>query len=201
MGHSKYDPAAKERHPWNVGRIVGAKRALKPQQVWAIRFWLERERRLRDRAMFDLAIDSKWRGCDVVKVKLGDLVSGGRVRSRAIVIQQKTVAPFISSSPSPPASAFWPGSNTDAGRLKSSSFLLCSWPPARRCCARRWTSPRHCRKVLAGGAPADLPIERPTKFELIINTRAAKTLGVGIPPGTSARRRTDRIGFGVSADG
>jgi integrase len=73
--------------------MVGAKRALKPQQVWAIRFWLDRERRLRDRAMFDLAIDSKLRGCDVVKVKIGDLVSGGRVRSRAIVVQQKTSPP------------------------------------------------------------------------------------------------------------
>jgi hypothetical protein len=69
--------------------MVGAKRALKPQQVWATRFWLDHERRLRDRAMFDLAIDSKLRGCDVVKVRIGDLVSGGHVRSRAIVIQQK----------------------------------------------------------------------------------------------------------------
>src|SRR5260221_9105101 len=89
MGHSEYDPCAKDRRPWNAGRKIGAKRALKPQQVWAIRFWLDRERRLRDRAIFDFAIDSKLRGCDVVKVKIGDLVSGGRVRSRAIVIQQK----------------------------------------------------------------------------------------------------------------
>src|SRR6266446_6410746 len=93
MGHSEYDPAAKNRRPWNVGRMVGAKRALKLQQVWAIRFWLDREGRLRGRAMFDLAIDSKLRGCDVVKVKIGDLVSGGRVRSRAIVVQQKTSRP------------------------------------------------------------------------------------------------------------
>ena len=93
MGHSEYDPATKERRPWNVGRMVGAKRALKPQQVWAIRFWLDRQRRLRDRAMFDLAIDSKLRGCDVVKVRIGDLVSGGQIRSRAIVIQQKTGRP------------------------------------------------------------------------------------------------------------
>ena len=93
MGHSEYDPAAKDRRPWNVGRTVGAKRALKPQQVWAIRFWLDRERRLRDSAMFDLAIDSKLRGCDVVKVKIGDLVSGSRVWSRAIVVQQKTGRP------------------------------------------------------------------------------------------------------------
>src|SRR5450631_2220242 len=93
MGHSEYDPVAKDRRPWSAGRMQGAKRALKPQQVWAIRFWLDRERRLRDRAMFDLAIDSKLRGCDVVKVKIGDLISGGRVRTRAIVIQQKTGRP------------------------------------------------------------------------------------------------------------
>ena len=74
-------------------RMIGAKRALKPQQVWAIRFWLHRERRLRDRAMFDFAIDSKLRGCDVVKVRIGDVVSGGCVRTRAIVIQQKTGRP------------------------------------------------------------------------------------------------------------
>jgi integrase len=93
MGHSNFDPAARERRPWNAGRIVGAKRALKPQQVWAIRFWLDRERRLRDLALFDLAIDSKLRGCDVVKVRIGDLVSGGRVRTRATVVQQKTSRP------------------------------------------------------------------------------------------------------------
>ena len=93
MGHSEFDPAAKERRPWNAGRIVGVKRALKPQQVWAIRFWLDHERRLRARAIFDRAIDSKLRGCDVVKVKIGDLVGGGRIRSRAIVIQQKTGRP------------------------------------------------------------------------------------------------------------
>lgn len=45
MGHSEYDLAAKDRRPWNAGRMLGAKRALKPQQVWAIRFWLDRERR------------------------------------------------------------------------------------------------------------------------------------------------------------
>ena len=93
MGHSEYDPAVKERRSWNAGRKQGSKRALKPQQVWAIRFWLDREQRLRDRALFDLAIDSKLRGCDVVKVRIGDLVSGGRVRSRAIVVQQKTRRP------------------------------------------------------------------------------------------------------------
>ncbi len=93
MGHSEYDPVAKERRPWNAVRKLGAKRALKAQQVWAIRFWLDRERRLRDHAMFDLAINNKLRGCDIVKIKIGDLVSGGRVRPRAIVVQQKTGRP------------------------------------------------------------------------------------------------------------
>ncbi len=93
MGNSEFDPAAQERRPRNAGRMVGAKRALKPQQVWAIRFWLDSERRLRDRAMFDLSIDSKLRGCDIVRMRIGDLVSGGRVRTRAAVIQQKTGRP------------------------------------------------------------------------------------------------------------
>lgn len=93
MGHLEYDPAARERRAWNAGRMVGAKRALKPQQVWAIRFWLEREHRVRDRALFDFAIDSKLRGCDVVKVRIGDLVSGGRIWTRAVVVQQKPGRP------------------------------------------------------------------------------------------------------------
>ena len=93
MGHSTFDPVGSARKAWNAGRTVGAKRALKLPQVWAIRFWLDHEGRLRDRALFDLAIDSKLRGCDIVKVKIGDLVSGGRIRNRAIVVQRKTKRP------------------------------------------------------------------------------------------------------------
>lgn len=93
MGHSCHDPAVRDRRPWNAGRLVGTKHALKPQQVWAIRCWLEHERRLRNLALFDLALDSKLRGCDVVKLRSGDLVSGGRVCARATVAQQKTGRP------------------------------------------------------------------------------------------------------------
>ena len=93
MGRSEYDPRASDHRAWNAGKLVGAMRALKPQQVWAIRFLLDREKRVRDRALFDLAIDSKLRGCDVVRIKIGELVSGGHVRSRAIVMQQKTGRP------------------------------------------------------------------------------------------------------------
>ena len=76
MSYSEYDPGFKQRRPCNAGRKLGAKRALQPQHVWAIRFWLDRQRRVRDRAMFDLAIDSKLRGCDLVKIRVGDLISG-----------------------------------------------------------------------------------------------------------------------------
>jgi hypothetical protein len=120
IGHSEHDPDSGNRRAWNAGRKIGAKRALKPQQVWAIRFWLDRERRLRDRALFDLAIDSKLRGCDVVKIKIGELTGGGQVRSRAIVIQQKTGRPVQLNSLSPPARAFWPGSNAEEGRSTTS---------------------------------------------------------------------------------
>src|SRR6476659_9242870 len=93
MGYSEYDPSMQARVPWNAGKTVGTKRPLTQKQIWAIRFMLDREHRLRDRALFDLAIDSKLRGCDLVKVRIGDLVSGGRVRNRAMVIQQKTKRP------------------------------------------------------------------------------------------------------------
>ena len=93
MGHSQYDPAMQGRPAWNAGKTVGTKRPLTQKQIWAVRFFLDREGRLRDRALFDLAIDSKLRGCDLVKIKIGDLVSGADIRTRAIVIQQKTGKP------------------------------------------------------------------------------------------------------------
>lgn len=77
VGRSEYDYSS-PRPAWNAGRKVGAKRPLKPRQIWAIRFHLDREHRLRDLALFDLAIDSKLRGCDLVKMKIGDLVAGGK---------------------------------------------------------------------------------------------------------------------------
>lgn len=93
MGHSDLDPAVHERRPWNSGKNVGPKRPSKPRVIWAIRYFLDGHKRLRDRALFDLAIHSKRRGCDLVKLKIGDLVSGGSFRERATVIQQKTGRP------------------------------------------------------------------------------------------------------------
>lgn len=69
------------------------KKPLKQRQTWAIRFFLDREGRMRDRALFDLAIDGKLRGCDLVKIKIGTLVTGPEIRTRSMVVQQKTGRP------------------------------------------------------------------------------------------------------------
>lgn len=92
-GTSHHDPVMQGRPAWNAGKMVGTKRPLTQKQIWAVRFFLDREARLRDRALFDLAIDSKLRGCDLVKIKIGDLLAGADMRTRAIVIQQKTGRP------------------------------------------------------------------------------------------------------------
>ncbi|WP_353643107.1 tyrosine-type recombinase/integrase [Mesorhizobium sp. WSM2239] len=93
MGHSNFDDASRERGAWNAGKKVGTKRPLTQKQIWAVRFFLDRERRIRDRALFDLAIDSKLRGCDLVKIRIRQLVAGPEIRTRAIVVQQKTGRP------------------------------------------------------------------------------------------------------------
>src|SRR5271155_4157530 len=81
------------RDPWNKGRLTGQKRALKPKDVWSIRVRLQLEHRTRDLALFNLAIDSKLRGCDLVRLRLDDVSVGGRVRDRATIIQKKTGRP------------------------------------------------------------------------------------------------------------
>ena len=83
----------RRRDPWNKGRLIGQKRPLKPRDVWTIRVRLQLEGRKRDLAMFNLAVDSKLRGCDLVRLKIEDVSAGGRVRDRATVIQKKTGRP------------------------------------------------------------------------------------------------------------
>ena len=76
-----------------ISTFSGVKLPLRPMHVWGIRVRLQVERRVRDLALFDLAIDSKLRGCDVVALRVGDVVSAGIIRRRAIVLQQKTGRP------------------------------------------------------------------------------------------------------------
>lgn len=119
-------PTATKRQVWNAGRAVRAKRALKPTQIWEIRFYLNQRRRLRDRALFDLAIDSKLRGCDLVRMKIGDLVSGGQMRTRAIVNSRKQVGLFNSNSSQTPGPACCRGSSGGAAQL-TTMFFQAGW--------------------------------------------------------------------------
>lgn len=87
-------PVPTPKHvPWNKGRLVGQKSPLQPKQVWAIRARLELTGHLRDLALFNLAIDSKLRGCDLVRLRVADLVVGETVRERVSVVQSKTGRP------------------------------------------------------------------------------------------------------------
>jgi len=86
-------PVPCKRAPWNKGHLIGQKRPLKPKDVWAIRVRLQLQGRKRDLALFNLAIDSKLRGCDLVRLRVDDVCAGGRVRDRGTVIQKKTGRP------------------------------------------------------------------------------------------------------------
>lgn len=86
-------PTARPVVPWNKSAFVGPKPPLKPKQVWSIRFNLQREGRIRDLALFDFAIDSELRGCDLVRLRIGQLVINAAARHRATIVQQKTGKP------------------------------------------------------------------------------------------------------------
>ncbi len=84
----------KSQHvPWNKGGLCGQKRPLKLQEVWSIRFRLELGKRTRDLALFNLAIDSKLRACDLMSLRVADIAQGNRVLPRARIIQRKTGRP------------------------------------------------------------------------------------------------------------
>ena len=87
-----FDPRP-NRQPWNKGKLIGAKPPLRPKHVWTIRTKLQVEGRKRDLALFNLAIDSKLRGCDVVSIKVEDIAPRGYAIDRASVRQKKTGHP------------------------------------------------------------------------------------------------------------
>lgn len=83
----------KNREPWNKGKLVGQKLPLTMQEIWSIRMRLQTIGNLRDLALFNLAIDSKLRACDLLALRVSDVASGGQVQSRAIIRQRKTKRP------------------------------------------------------------------------------------------------------------
>src|SRR5690349_2284663 len=86
-------PTLHKRMSWNKGKLTGAKPPLQPKHVWAIRTKLQIEGRVRDLSMFNLAIDSKLRGCDVVAIRIEDVAAGGYTADHATVRQKKTGRP------------------------------------------------------------------------------------------------------------
>jgi integrase len=81
------------REPWNKGKLIGQKLPLTMQEIWSIRMRLETAGNVRDLALFNLAIDSKLRACDLLELRVSDIASNGEVQSRAIIRQRKTKRP------------------------------------------------------------------------------------------------------------
>jgi site-specific recombinase XerC len=108
--------------PWNKGKLLGQKPPLKLKEIWAIRIRLQLDHRSRELALFNLAIDSKLRGCDLVGLHAHDVVQGSHIAPRAIVMQKKTQRPvqFEITEQTRDAVAAW---ITDA-HLKSDQFLF-----------------------------------------------------------------------------
>ncbi|MDP7752376.1 MULTISPECIES: tyrosine-type recombinase/integrase [Gammaproteobacteria] len=108
--------------PWNKDRLVGQKRPLQISHIWGIRIRLELEGKTRDLALFNLALDSKLRGCDLVKLKVSDVTCGRSILCRANVVQQKTGTPvqFEITSGTRAAVADW----IRKANLRSSDYLF-----------------------------------------------------------------------------
>lgn len=113
---------ATHREPWNKGKIVGQKAPFKVKDIWALRVRLQMENRVRELALFNLGIDSKLRGCDLVSLKVRDVCHGDQVAARAVVMQQKTQRPvqFESTPVTRDAVQKW----IEQAGLKSEDFLF-----------------------------------------------------------------------------
>lgn len=114
--------ATSKGEPWNKGKLVGQKAPLRLKEIWAIRIRLQLGNRARELALFNLAVDSKLRSCDLVKLRVRDITHGDRVAARAIVMQQKTQRPvqFEITEPTREAVIAWVRSQA----LKSEDFLF-----------------------------------------------------------------------------
>jgi site-specific recombinase XerC len=87
------NPIAVQKTPWNKGKLVGQKQPLHLKEIWAIRIRLQLAKRTRKLALFNLALERKLRGCDLVSLRAGDVAQGSRVSARAMVLQRKTQRP------------------------------------------------------------------------------------------------------------
>ena len=113
---------AAKKKPWNKGKLIGPKQPLSLKQIWSIRHSLRIEERWRDLALFNLAIDSKLRACDLLRLRVSDISSDGQVNRRATILQQKTRSPvrFEITSASRRSIETW----IDGARLSDTGFLF-----------------------------------------------------------------------------
>ena len=130
--------------PWNKGKLIGQKRPLKQREIWRIRANLEHERNVRELAMFDLAIDSKLRACDLMALRVRDVMRGDQITERTVVLQPKHNVQSASRSPTSRAKRSTIGSNTPVFKQTTS----CSRAGARRPLTYRHAS---TRESSAGG--------------------------------------------------
>ena len=146
----------RSQSPWNKGLLIGQKKPLEPKHVWSIRFRLEIAGSKRDLAIFDLAIDSKLRACDLVKLRLDDICSGFKVRHRATIVQKKTGRPVqfeISEQSRNSVEAWLPMLRTTGSRFLFPSRLRGSPHISTRQYARlahRWVESIGLETVLYG---------------------------------------------------
>ena len=98
-----------DREPWNKGKLIGQKPPLKLKDIWAIRIHIQHTHQVRDLAMFNLAIDSKLRGCDLVNLRVRDVIHGSQILPWTMIVQRKTQHPvqFELTEPTRIAVAAW----------------------------------------------------------------------------------------------
>ncbi|ADM09303.1 phage integrase family protein [Parvularcula bermudensis HTCC2503] len=137
----RVEKAARAAEPWNKGRLVGQKSPLKAQEVWEIRVRLTMAEKVRDLALFNLALDSKLRGCDLVSLRVSDVCRGVEPLARAKVVQSKTASPvqFELTEPTRKAISNW----IERKNLGTQDWLF----PSRKTVGTHLTTRQYARLV------------------------------------------------------
>ncbi len=165
--------------PWNKGKLVGQKPPLKPKDIWAIRYNLQNAHHVRDLAMFNLAIDSKLRGGDLVNLRVRDVMHADQILSRAMVVQRKTQRPvqFKLTEPTRSAVAAW----IEKSNLKAEHYLFPS---------RLANSPHiSTRQLYRSQATREFPVPARTPDEKLIDVSRRCRRHRYRPPRRRRRRR------------
>ncbi len=176
------------REPWNKGKLVGQKAPLRLKEIWAIRIRLQLGDRARELALFNLVVDSKLRSCDLVKLRVRDVMHGERVAARAIVMQQKTQRPvqFEITEQTRDAVTAW----IYHQRLKSEDFLFPS-----RLRASPHLSARQYARIVRGWGEGSRPRSGSLRHAHVAAHKSFAALpSYEEPSGSAATARTQQAG-------